>query len=116
MQQPTPENETASIGEMGDRVRDDLDALRDVFRQRSSEMYSNGRRWVGEHPLAAIGAAFGLGYVLAGGLVSKTTWRVARVGARLYLRRFVGELLGRGIAELIGRAAMEEGGEGGERV
>lgn len=36
-----------------------------------------------EHPLVFVGAAFGLGYILAGGLFTPTTNRMLRLGLKV---------------------------------
>jgi len=49
--------------------------------------------FVDEHPLAAVGLAFGAGYVVAGGLVSRTTGRLFKLGTRLALGAVVRQAL-----------------------
>lgn len=90
---------------------DDFKSMMETVQQRGSEMLETGKQWVTEHPLAAIGAAFGVGFVLAGGLVSKTTLRVLKLGARLYFRRFVGDLVSKGTQELFGGMDIAGGHE-----
>ena len=105
-------NDTAATAfEGGERSADDLKSMMETVQQRGSEMLEVGKAWVTEHPLAAIGAAFGVGFVLAGGLVSKTTLRVLKLGARLYFRRFVSDLVGKGAQELFGGMDIATGHE-----
>jgi hypothetical protein len=55
-------------------------------------------RYVEEHPVGAVVAAFGLGYVVSGALFSKTTLRVVGFGLQLGLRS---------VAPVVIRAALE---------
>lgn len=101
---------SASFDADGPRT-DDIRRLAETVQQRGGELYEMSRKWVSEHPMAAVGAAFGVGFVLAGGLVSKATLRIAMMGARLYFRRFVGDLVGKGAQELFGGTDMAGGSE-----
>jgi hypothetical protein len=48
---------------------------------------------VKEHPLAAAGVALGIGYVLGGGLITRTTARLVALGTRLGGAALVRDLL-----------------------
>jgi ElaB/YqjD/DUF883 family membrane-anchored ribosome-binding protein len=82
------------------RLQDDLEQLRQAATDRGSELVSNLRGWIEERPLPAVAAAFAVGFVISGGLFSRMTWRFARLGARTYLRSFIGDVLSQGAREL----------------
>jgi hypothetical protein len=92
------EPEPPSMREVGERMREDVYMLRDAAGRRRDELLDQGRRFVDQHPLAAVGIAFGLGYLISGALLSRTTGKLLRLGARFYLRR----LLHSGIGQLVG--------------
>lgn len=102
------EGSQPSLGEIGDRFRDDLRSLRDAVSRRREELGRAARGYVEDHPFVAVGVAFAAGYVLAGGLLSRTTFRLARVGARLYL----GNLLRGVLGEALGGAYRHVEGDG----
>lgn len=75
---------------------------------------------VRQHPVGALAAAVGAGYVLGGGLFTRATSRVFGLAMRLGVRFALMPLLERELAGLAGAAAasMEGGdgeGDGGER-
>src|SRR4051794_26993688 len=78
-----------SIRDIGGTVKQDLSQLRDVVEHRRDELLGQVRDLVAEHPVAAVGVAFGAGYVLSGALFSRLTWRVLSVGARWYAGRML---------------------------
>lgn len=61
--------------------------------ERVSQVRETIAAFVDEHPLAAVGLAFGAGYVVAGGLVSRTTGRLFKFGTRLALGAVVRQAL-----------------------
>lgn len=76
---------------------------------------------VRQHPAGALAAALGVGYVLGGGLFTKTTSRVLGLAVRMGVRFALMPILERELAGLAGAAesAMEGGdgaGDGGERT
>lgn len=79
------------------RVKDDFGALGDAFSRRQNDVLSGVRQFVNDKPVAAVGIAFGIGYVLAGGLFSRTTGRLLGLGMRLggvaMARSLLGELV-----------------------
>ena len=110
MDKQTPSKETPSLQEVGERVRADIDMLRDAVERPVTELRDAAYSFVDEHPLAAVGAAFGVGYVLAGGLFSKTTGRVVRFGARFLIGKMIKQVLsGAGVGFLM---ADDESGTG----
>jgi len=64
------------VGETLDEVREELGA-------RVQEIRETITNYVDAHPLAAVGIAFGAGYLLSGALFSRTTFRAATIGGRL---------------------------------
>lgn len=67
------------------------------------------RARVDRHPYAMVGAAIGVGYVLGGGLFSRFTGQVLRIGVRAMLIPLLrNELLA------LGEAALSPGSEPGE--
>ena len=47
------------------------------------DLYANAMSWVREHPLQGLGIAFGVGYLLGGGLWSRLTGRLVGMGLRV---------------------------------
>lgn len=82
------------------RLQDDLEQLRQAAADRGGELITNLRGWIEERPLPAVAAAFAVGFVISGGLFSRMTWRFARLGARTYLRSFLGDVLSQGAREM----------------
>lgn len=99
-----------SLRELGEQVRDDLWALRETASRRRDELLGKARAQIDEHPLAAVGIAFGAGYLLSGALLSRLTMRVVVIGARWYLARTMKELLG---GALVPAEEMDTGAMGG---
>ena len=87
------------------RLQDDLEQLKQAATDDpsalGSELVSHLRGWIQERPFPAVAAAFAVGYVISGGLFSRMTWRFAQLGARTYLRSFMGDVLGQGARELV---------------
>jgi hypothetical protein len=93
--------EHPSLSEMGERVRKDFDLIRDVMGRERDHWRERLVHFVDEHPLGAVGAAFGVGFVLSGGLFSRTTMRTLKLGTRLLLGSFINQaLLGAGLGML----------------
>lgn len=101
--------ENPSLHDVGERFRGDLRMLRDVADQRTQDLLAGVRGFVEERPLTSLAAAFGIGFALSGGLVSKPTMRVIGLATRLYLRRYLTAVLGSAAAELLGGAAGNGG-------
>jgi hypothetical protein len=83
-----------SLAEASDKMRDDFALLREAFQRETDHFAQEARRYVEEHPYASVGAAFGVGFLLAGGLFSRTTARGLSFGARFLLGRVIRQLLG----------------------
>ena len=82
-------NKDPSIAEAGAHIRDDISQLRATVGRRQHEVTESVQKFVTEHPVAAVGIAFGAGYVLSGALFSRFTMRLASAGARWYLGRIL---------------------------
>src|SRR5262249_7317217 len=76
-------NHPPSIREAGDQLRDDITHLRDAVVQTERQLVEQATRWVEKHPLGAVGAAFGVGYLLSGALVSRSTAKAVGIGGRI---------------------------------
>lgn len=85
-----------SISEASAHVRDDITQLRETVERRQQEMTDQVKQLVTEHPVAAVGIAFGAGYLLSGALLSRFTLRIATAGARWYLSRMLRDAVGSG--------------------
>jgi hypothetical protein len=100
---------------LGDRVQSLGRAARSFRAQARStaEDFSHAldvRRRVRRHPYLMVAAAMGVGYVLGGGLFSKTTVRLLGVAGRVAALPFVrSELVGLAEAVLSGHAEAEDG-------
>jgi hypothetical protein len=78
-----------SIREIGDQVKQDISHLREAAERRRDEVLGQARDFVQEHPVIAVGAAFGAGYVLSGALFSRMSLRLLGFGARWYAGRML---------------------------
>ncbi len=94
--------EVEELADIVRRLREDLDLLREAALQRRDELVGRARGFIAEHPFAAVGAGVAIGYLLAGGIFSRATMRIARVGARIYLGRLLRDAVIPGIDVLRG--------------
>jgi ElaB/YqjD/DUF883 family membrane-anchored ribosome-binding protein len=64
------------------------------------ELYRTADRWLGaytrERPYAVLGAAAGIGFVLGGGLASRTAGAMLTVGSRWFANRMLEQLISQG--------------------
>lgn len=88
----TPGN--PNMSEVGEQLRGDFEMLRQVVTEKTDQIRNTVGTFVDEHPIAAVGAAFGIGYLLSGALYSKTTGRLLGFGTRF----LVGALLKQAVA------------------
>jgi hypothetical protein len=88
-----PKANSPSLSEMTGRIGQDLGLLREAAARRSDELRRAARSFIDEHPYAAVGAAFAVGYLLAGGLFSRFSARTFGFGARLLLGRALKQVL-----------------------
>jgi hypothetical protein len=90
-----------NIGDIGQKLSADLRELGGVVAERRNIALAGVLTFVNERPITALGIAFGVGYILAGGLFSRATGRVLRLGGRLMLGRLVREaVIGAGLGAL----------------
>ena len=85
--------EQPSLSEVREKVREDVDLFREAVQRETDEFTRNARSYIEQHPYVAVGAAFGVGYILAGGLFSKMTARTLAFGTRFLAGRLLRELL-----------------------
>ena len=103
----TPQNGHPTINDVGEKMKEDFAMLREAAEHRKEELLANVNQLVEEHPLAMAGAAFGVGVVLSGGLVSKAAMRVLWFGGRLYLKALMRDLVGGAASEMFAGGGEE---------
>ena len=86
-------NGHAHISDASARVRDDAKALAASMTDFTSLARDTVFRAMDEKPYVAIGAAFGFGYLLAGGLRSKLTGLMVTLAGRYLLNNLKSQLL-----------------------
>ncbi|HEY7957150.1 MAG: hypothetical protein ACHQ17_02920 [Polyangia bacterium] len=101
-----------TLREARDQLRDDLQLLRDAIGHRAGEVRDTVTGFVEEHPLAAVGCAFGTGFLLSGGLYSRVTSRLLRLGVRLLVGAVAREAIAAGGVELISSVVRGTGPDG----
>jgi hypothetical protein len=87
-------NEEPSLSEVSERVRNDFGMFRDALERETANLRGTANKYVQEHPLYAVGAAFGVGFLLSGGLFSRFTARGLSFGARFLLGRMLRQVIG----------------------
>ncbi len=109
-----------SMDDASRRIGDNLAELREEIGGKTRELRDAVGSYVDEHPVAALGIAFGVGYLLSGALFSRTSLRVATLGARvavggLVKQLFAGVAPGMLLAQFLGGERKEQvgGGDGG---
>lgn len=78
--------EAPDVGEVGStaaQVLTNLGQLGRALAARRDDLMAPLGRLAEARPLAVVGLAFGLGYVLGGGLFARTTSRLLAIGLRL---------------------------------
>jgi hypothetical protein len=75
--------ENPGVGNAARKVSEGLGELGRALSDRQQGIVEPVAEFIQERPLAAVGIAFGLGYILAGGLFSRTTGRLLALGWRL---------------------------------
>ncbi len=105
----------------GANVGEHFDELRAALGDRVHEIRDTVENYVDAHPLQSIGIAFGVGYLLSGALLSRTTFRVAKLGGRFAFGGFLKQLvagIGPGLIAAAlggGRARAGEHGDGNQQ-
>jgi hypothetical protein len=82
-----------SMDDLKQRVGDNLNEIREELGERTQEIRETVGNYVDAHPLAAVGIAFGAGYLLSGALFSRTTFKAVNIGARFALGGAIKQLL-----------------------
>jgi hypothetical protein len=97
--------------DLGARVGENFDELRSELGDRVQEIRETIGNYVDAHPLASVGIAFGVGYLLSGALFSRTTLKAATLGGRFALGGFLKQLVA-GVGPGILAAALGGSGQG----
>jgi hypothetical protein len=100
-----------TMDDVKQRVGDNLNELRQELGDRTQELRDTVNNYVDAKPLAAVGIAFGVGYLLSGALFSRTTFKVANAGARFAIGGLLKQLVA-GIGPGMIAAALSGNGEG----
>jgi hypothetical protein len=101
-----------STENLSDSVGEHVDEIRQELTEKAQELRDTVNNFVQAKPLQSVGIAFGVGYVLSGALVSRTTARLAQIGLRFAfggaLKQLIAEV-GPGLLTnaLSGRQPME---------
>src|SRR4051812_12065356 len=115
---PAMEN---TIDDVKQRVGENFEGVREELGERVQEIRDTVNNYVDANPLAAVGIAFGVGYLLSGALFSRTTFKAASIGGRFALGGLLKQLvagIGPGmIAAALGGAnrGQSQSGDGGNR-
>jgi hypothetical protein len=100
-----------SLSEVGDRVREDLDLLHEAVQRQTDQLRQKATGFIHEHPYSAVGAAFGIGFLLSGGLFSKATVRTLSFGTRFFVGRLMRQLFAGAGAGLLFPTELSHRGE-----
>lgn len=87
------EPQPPGISEIATRMREDFGMLRGALERQRAEVEDQIRAFVTTRPLVSLGAAFGVGYVLGGGLFSRLTTHLAGLGIRILASDLVASTL-----------------------
>ena len=87
------DNENPSLSEVSDKMREDFTQLREAVQRETDALSRQARSYIEQHPYAAVGAAFGVGFLLSGGLFSRTTARTLAFGTRFLVGRLVRQMI-----------------------
>ena len=105
-----------TMDDVKQRVGDNFDEVREELGDRVQEIRDTVTTYVDAHPIASVGIAFGVGYLLSGALFSRTTLKAATIGGRFALGGFLRQLVA-GVGPGILAAALggreDEGASGG---
>src|SRR5689334_9099145 len=91
-----------TLDEAGDQLRGDLEMMRHAVAERTEQIRQTVHTLANEHPFATVGVAFGVGYLLAGGLYSKTTARLLGLGGRFLMGAAVRSVIASGGLGVLG--------------
>ncbi|HZS41110.1 MAG TPA: hypothetical protein VFF06_29980 [Polyangia bacterium] len=73
---------SGNIDEAARRLEADVERLGHAVEKRGSELRERAFSFIHDHPYAAVGAAFGVGYLISGALFSRATLKLAGFGGR----------------------------------
>jgi len=110
-----------TMDDVKQRVGENFEGVREELGERVQEIRDTVNNYVDANPLAAVGIAFGVGYLLSGALFSRTTFKAASIGGRFALGGLLKQLvagIGPGmIAAALGGAnrGQSQSGDGGHR-
>jgi ElaB/YqjD/DUF883 family membrane-anchored ribosome-binding protein len=90
----TQRQQQAGITDAAKKVSQGLGELTRALNDGRQNIVEPMSQFIQEKPLAAIGVAFGVGYVLGGGLFTRTTGRLLGLGWRLGGMALAKNLLG----------------------
>jgi hypothetical protein len=94
MRDETQDEANARVTGAARKVGEGISELGRALSERRDDLAEPMSRFIQERPVAALGIAFGVGYLLGGGLFSKTTARLVGVGWKLGGMALAKELLG----------------------
>jgi len=102
------------MDEAKQQVVENFDELREQLGERVQEIRDTVTNYVDAHPIASIGIAFGVGYLLSGALFSRTTFKAASIGGRFALGGFLKQLVaGIGPGLIAGAMSSSKSGASG---
>jgi ElaB/YqjD/DUF883 family membrane-anchored ribosome-binding protein len=93
---PTNKQQSPGVTQAARKVSEGLGELTRALNDGRQNIVEPMSQFIQEKPLAAIGVAFGVGYILGGGLFTRTTGRLLGLGWRLggmaLAKNFLGNL------------------------
>jgi hypothetical protein len=89
--------EPQSIGEASRRLRGDLNDLYGAVTRSKEDLGARLGSYLRERPYGSLAIAFGIGYVLGGGLFSRASSRLLGIGARVYGLKLARNLMGQAL-------------------
>ena len=81
----------------GKKIEQDVSHFGRTVEKRGSELLDNAFSFVREHPYAAVGGAFAVGWLLSGALFSRSTAKLVGIGARFAAGALVKQALAGGM-------------------
>ena len=82
-----------TMDDVKQRVGENFEGVREELGERVQEIRDTVNNYVDANPLAAVGIAFGVGYLLSGALFSRTTFKAASIGGRFALGGLLKQLV-----------------------